>query len=311
LSKPAYGGQALIEGVMMRGQRVVVSAVRNPAGQIIYQTERLQGPLYDAPWSRWPFIRGPINLWDSMSLGVRALLFSANTAIDDGSSPEQKQAPASSAMVFGTMAFSVGMALLVFFAVPSLIASFMDSYQQINSPLISNLVEKGVRLVLLIGYIGLIGLMPDIRRVYAYHGAEHKAVNALEAGAPMDVADVQRFSTAHPRCGTSFLLFVVVISFVLFMFLGQPDPVFRVLSRIVLVPVVAAIAYELIRLAGKYQHNMFVHWLLAPGLWLQSMTTREPADDQVEVAIAALQRVIEEEAVLDGVQSPQAVAVQV
>jgi uncharacterized protein YqhQ len=279
---------------MIRGATTVVAAVRNPAGDIVYYTEQLQGPLYQAAWSKLPFIRGPINLWDTLSLGIRTLLFSANVAMEDGQS-SQPQTPASSGMVWGTMAVSLGVAMLVFFALPALVASALDQYQGITSPLISNLIEKLLRLGLLVGYIWGIGMMPEIRRVYAYHGAEHKAVNAYEAGVPMQVKDVQKFSTAHPRCGTSFLLVVVVVSFVFFLALGQPELVWRVVSRILLIPVVAGVAYELIRLGGKYQHNQVVRWLLAPGLLLQSLTTREPADDQVEVAIAALQRVIDEE----------------
>jgi uncharacterized protein YqhQ len=272
----------------------VVAAVRHPQGNIVFQTETLSGPLYQSNWAKLPLIRGPINLWDTLNLGVRALLFSANVAVDDGQSKET-QSPASSGMVWGTMALSLGLAMLVFFALPALLASLLDQYQNITSSFVSNLAEKVLRLAMLVGYIWGIGFMPEIRRVYAYHGAEHKTVNAFEAGVPLQVNDVQKYSTAHPRCGTSFLLVVVVVSFVFFLLLGQPDLVWRVLSRVLLIPVVAGVAYELIRLGGKYQHKSYVGWLLAPGLWLQSLTTREPDDDQVEVAIAAMQKVLDDE----------------
>ncbi len=287
MSAVRYGGQALIEGVMMRGPRVVVSAVRNPSGQIVTQAEHLHGIIYEKNWAKWPFIRGPLSLWDTLMLGVKALLFSANVAIE-----EEDQKPTSS-VVWGTMVVSLGLAIGVFFAIPALVAGALDQY--LASSFLSNLFEKVLRLTLLVGYVWAIGFMPDIRRVFAYHGAEHKAVNALEDGAPLKVTEVQRYSTSHPRCGTSFLLMVVIISFVLFLLLGKPPMVERIVSRIILVPVVAALAYEVIRLGSSYQNNPWVRLLLLPGLAMQSLTTREPDDSQVEVAIVALQEAIAEE----------------
>lgn len=287
MSEVRYGGQALIEGVMMRGARVVVSAVRSPSGEIVTQTEHLRGLIYEEGWARLPIIRGPLSLWDTLQLGIRALLFSANVAID-----EEEQKP-TSGVVWGTMALSLALAVGIFFVMPALVAGALDQY--IASSFVSNLLEKALRLGLLIGYIYGIGFMPDVRRVFAYHGAEHKAVNAFEAGAPLEVKQVQKYSTSHPRCGTSFLLVVVVVSFLFFLVLGQPPLIERIVSRIILIPVVAAIAYELIRLGATHQHNQLVRLLLLPGLAMQSLTTREPDDHQVEVAIAALKSVIEQE----------------
>ncbi len=294
MSEVRYGGQAIIEGVMMRGPKVVVSAVRSPSGDIVTQTEHLRGLIYEKGWARWPIVRGPLALWDTLMLGVRSLLFSANVAVE-----EEERKP-TSGMIWGTMLLSLGMAVGIFFVVPALTAGAMDpffrtSFDANTSSFLSNLMEKGVRLGLLVGYMWGIGFMPDIRRVFAYHGAEHKAVNAFEDGQPLEVATVQKYSTSHPRCGTSFLLVVMIVSFILFLMLGQPPLVERVVSRIVLIPIVAAIAYEMIRFGAAHQSNPIVRVLLAPGLAMQSLTTREPDDNQVAVAITALKAVIAEE----------------
>ncbi len=294
MSEVRYGGQAIIEGVMMRGSRVVVSAVRSPSGDIVTQTEHLRGIIYEKDWARWPFIRGPLNLWDTLMLGVRSLLFSASVAV-----AEEDQKP-TSGMVWSTMLLSLSLAVGIFFVLPALAAGALDPFFRTQfdlgvSSFLSNFLEKALRLGMLLGYIWGVGFLPDIRRVFAYHGAEHKAVNALEDGQPLDVEQVQRYSTSHPRCGTSFLLVVVIVSFVFFLLLGQPPIVERVISRIILIPVVAGVAYELIRLGASHQHNRWVRLLLAPGLAMQSLTTRQPDDSQVEVAITALRAVIAEE----------------
>ncbi|MCL4535043.1 MAG: DUF1385 domain-containing protein [Bacteroidetes bacterium] len=303
MNEVRYGGQAIIEGVMMRGGRVVVSAVRSPSGHIVTQTEHLRGLVYEKAWARWPIVRGPLNLWDTLLLGIRALLFSANIAID-----EEEEKP-TSGVIWGTMALSLAMAVGVFFVLPALVAGTLDpfirsSFEANMSSLVSNFLEKALRLGLLIGYIYGIGFMPDIRRVFAYHGAEHKAVNAFEAGAPLEVAHVKKYSTSHPRCGTSFLLVVVVVSFVLFLLLGQPPLVERIVSRIVLIPIVAAIAYELIRVGAAHQRNRLVRLLLLPGLAMQSLTTREPDEHQIEVALAALKSVIAQEQAIAAEPAP-------
>lgn len=287
MSKPSYGGQAVIEGVMIRGQRHFAVAVRDPQGEIVVHTEELKGRIYGGRWLKTPLLRGPLVLWDSLALGMRTLMFSAKIAMVEESG-EGEKVEMSSGALWGTMVAALAFAIGLFFVAPAFVMSaFVDSY--LNSSLASNLIEKIIRLGLVVGYIVLIGRLPDIRRVFAYHGAEHKAINAYETGVPLVVEQAQRFTTAHPRCGTSFLLVVVVISFVAFSLLGQPPMFERLVSRILLVPFVAAVAYEFIKFASTRENNALMRALLAPGMWLQKLTTREPDDSQVEVAIAALE----------------------
>lgn len=294
MAKTTYGGQAVIEGVMMRGQREMAVAVRDPSGTIVVHSETLTGFAYESRWAELPFVRGVFMLWDTLVLGVRTLLFSASVAA------EEKAVEMTPRMLWGTLLSALAFAVLLFFVLPVVLTGAVDQF--INSPFVSNIVEKAIRLAILIGYIGGVGLLPDIRRVFAYHGAEHKVINAYEDGAPLEVDAVSRYSTQHPRCGTSFLLIIMVVSFIFFSILGRPSLELRIVSRIVLVPVIAAIAYELIKLGGAHSRNPMVKMLLAPGLALQALTTREPALDQVEVAIAALKRVLaaEEERNLAG-----------
>ncbi len=290
LGKPSYGGQAVIEGVMIRGQRHFAVAVREPTGKIVVHTEPLKGRIYTDRWFRLPLLRGPIVLWDSLSLGMRSLMFSAKVAMAEEGEGGEKVEMSSHAM-WGTMAVALAFAVGLFFMAPALVMSaVVDNY--LSSPMLSNLIEKVIRLGLVVGYIAAIGFMPDIRRVFAYHGAEHKAINAYERGVPLAPNEVSRFSTAHPRCGTSFLLVVIVVSFIAFSLLGQPPLLERLLSRVALIPIVAAVAYELIKLGSQHDGNAFVRALLAPGMWLQKLTTREPDEAQVEVAIAAVQAAI-------------------
>ena len=289
MAKPTYGGQAVIEGVMIRGQRHFAVAVREPSGGIVVHTEPLKGRIYTNRWFKLPFLRGPIVLWDSLSLGMRTLMFSAKIAMAE--EVEGEKVELGSGAMWGTMIAALAFAVGLFFVAPAFVMSaFLDNF--LGSPVLSNLVEKAIRLGLIVGYIGVIGLMPDIRRVFAYHGAEHKAINGFEAGVELVPGVVSRFSTAHPRCGTSFLLVVVVISFIAFSLLGQPPMLERIASRVVLVPIVAALAYEVIRLGAKHERNWFMRGLLAPGMWLQRLTTREPDEAQVEVAIAAVRAAV-------------------
>lgn len=303
MSRVLYGGQAVIEGVMMRGPRHLAVAVRHPSGQIVTKTEELTGVVYRARWTRWPFVRGVLALWDALGLGMKALLFAANVAADEeddegerkvlapGEQPILPEMPAG--VMWGTLIVSLAFAVGIFFVTPVLIVGYLDRF--ITSSIVSNLVEKVIRLALILGYMGGIGLLPDIRRVYAYHGAEHKTINAFEAGVPLRVDAVRRFTTVHPRCGTTFLIVVVLVSFVLFALLGQPPILLRVLSRVVLIPVVAGVAFEVVRLAANHFDNHVVRTLMSPGLAVQSLTTREPDDSQLEVAIASLQAVLDAE----------------
>ncbi|MDA8219913.1 MAG: DUF1385 domain-containing protein [Dehalococcoidales bacterium] len=294
MSKPTYGGQAVIEGVMMRGQHHYAVAVRDPQGEIVVSVEPLKGRIYTSRWLKMPLLRGPVVLWDTLALGMKSLMFSATVALSEEEEGEKVELDSRS--MWGTMILALGFAVAVFFVGPAFVMSaFLDRF--IDSALLSNVLEKVIRLGLVVGYIALIGRMPDIKRVFAYHGAEHKTIHAFEHGLPLDAKNASRFTTAHPRCGTSFLLVVFVISFIAFALLGQPPMLERLASRVVLIPVVAAVAYELIRLGARYGNHRFVRALMAPGMWLQSLTTREPDDSMLEVAIASLQHVL----VADGV----------
>jgi uncharacterized protein YqhQ len=287
VATPTYGGQAVIEGVMMRGQREMAVAVREPSGSILVHGETLTGFVYRSRLAKLPFFRGILMLGDTMMLGIRTLMFSANVAA------AQEAVEITPRMLWGTFAVAISFAILLFFALPVVITGLLDQF--LNSAFLSNFVEKVIRLVVLVGYIASVGFLPDVRRVFAYHGAEHKVINAYEDGAPLEADTVSRYSTAHPRCGTSFLLIVVVISFVFFLLLGQPSMEIRIASRIILIPIVAGVAYELIKFGGAHHRNPVVKALLAPGLALQKLTTREPSKDQLEVAIAALKGVLSAE----------------
>lgn len=287
MTRPAYGGQAVIEGVMMRGQRDMAVAVRRPSGEVYVHNEPLTSAIYTSSWAKLPFLRGLVMLWDSLVLGTRVLMFSANIAAEEDSSatPELTSKVMWSSLVIGLL-----VAVGLFFVLPVLLVSVIDPI--LASPFWSNVVEKVFRIALVIGYIAAIGFLPDIKRVFAYHGAEHKAINAFEDGAALEPAVVNRYSTAHPRCGTSFLLIVLIVSFIAFLLLGQPPMLERVVSRIILIPIVAGVSYELIRLGAAHYSNPMVRVLLAPGMAVQRLTTREPDLSMVEVSIAALKRII-------------------
>lgn len=290
MTRPLYGGQAILEGVMMRGQRHVAVAVRHPQGHIVTRAEALPHRLHGGIIGKIPFVRGMILLWEALTLGTRALAFSAQVAAaDEDDADEPKDLPPRSTVrgtMFSTLVFGIGL----FFVVPMLIAGLFSS--QIGNAALLSLVEGLLRLLLLVGYLWLIGVTPKIGRVFAYHGAEHKAVHAQERGLELVPKAVQTCSTAHPRCGTALILVVVVISVVLFALLGHPPLWLRILSRILLVPVLIGLSYEWLRFSARRYQQLLVRLFVWPGLLLQSLTTREPADDQVAVAIAALQAVI-------------------
>jgi len=276
-----YGGQAVLEGVMMRGSRALAVAVRDPEGQIVTHVEPVNQTLYNGPISRIPFVRGLTMLWDALGLGMRSLMFSANVAMGEGEKGEAFSGP----LAWGTLIFSLAFGIGLFFVLPLVIVGFIDRW--IASSLLSNLAEGVIRLLFFIGYVWLIGLMPDIRRVFGYHGAEHKTINAYEAGAELTPSAVQRFTTLHPRCGTAFLLSVVVISILLFSLLGRPVLWLRIASRIVLIPVIAGVAYEYIRFSARHLDKAWMRAIAAPNLAMQRLTTREPDGEMVEVAIMA------------------------
>ncbi len=278
-----YGGQAVIEGVMIRGPKTMAVACRKPDGGIAVRTQTLGG-AYTGPIRRVPFVRGAIVMWETLALGMRALAFSSSVAMGE------EEGDANSRPIFGTVVVAVGIIALIFFAGPLLLANWLETL--LGSHLLVIVVEGAIRLGVIVGYVGLIGLMPDVRRVYAYHGAEHKSIHALENGDPLEPASVQRHPTAHVRCGTSFLLTVVVVSVIVFAAVGDPDLWVRIVSRIVLIPVIAAIAYEVIRLGGAFEASPITRALMWPNLALQSLTTRQPDDAQVEVALRALNEVL-------------------
>lgn len=280
---------------MMRGPHHMAVAVRDPAGQLVIHHERLSGAMYESKWSRWVFLRGVVALWDTLALGMRTLSFSANVAM--GGEDEQNAIAESNQgvqhAIWGSMIFALVAAAGLFFLLPVILANVLG--QSGESPFVHNLVESLIRLILICGYMIGIGLLPDVQRLFGYHGAEHKAVNAFEAGVDLTVPNVRPFTLLHPRCGTTFLLVVVIISFIVFAVLGHPPIVILLTSRVVLIPVIAGIGYEFLRLGATYYDRPLVRRLIAPGLAVQRLTTREPDDSMIEAAIAALKTVIAEE----------------
>ncbi len=318
MAKFYYGGQAVMEGVMMRGRKTAAMAVRCPDSSIYLYEETLSPKLYQNRLFRLPFLRGMLLLWEMLALGTRLMALSTNiatgaidptslsdrqdyqpfgaeprTAIDNDNGlldqPERPPQIGGLALAL-TLVVSLGFAIAVFFLGPLLIAGLLRN--QIGEGWLNLTVEGVIRLALLIGYLYLIGRIPDIQRVFGYHGAEHKTINAMEHGDPLDIPHVRRASRVHTRCGTGFLLLVMVVSIFVFALVGSPSFLLKIVSRIVLVPVVAGIAYELMRLGAANYRYRVVRWLLAPGLALQGLTTREPDDSMIECAIAALQRVM-------------------
>ncbi|MEK7777104.1 MAG: DUF1385 domain-containing protein [Chloroflexota bacterium] len=278
-----YGGQAVIEGVLIRGRRFSSVAVRRPDGQVATQVSPLSS-VYTGVIRRVPLVRGIVVLVETLVLGTRALMYSANVSIEQ----EGKEMGRWSMGV--TMTISLGFAVGIFFLLPLLVASLFHGFlgPGVGGDILFNVVEGGVRLALFLGYVWGIGFIPDIRRVFAYHGAEHMTVKAYEANDPLEIAHIRKYSTAHPRCGTAFLLVVMVMAILVFAFLGRPPIFWLVLSRIVLVPVIAGLAYEVIRFSGGHQNSALVRLVVAPSLMLQALTTRQPDDDQIRVAVHAM-----------------------
>ena len=293
MSKLNYGGQAVIEGVMMRGQQAYAVAVRAPSGEISIQRGALPGVLYRSKLFKLPFLRGLVVLWDSLGLGLRALTWSADVAME-----EEEDVSFSGPLAWGTVALSLALGVGLFFLLPLFLVSLVD--QHIQSPLLSNLAEGAVRLALFVGYVWGIGFMPEIRRVFAYHGAEHKTINAYEDGAPLEPARIEQYTRAHTRCGTGFLLTVLVMFVLLSTVLGRPPLLLRILSRIILIPAVAGLSYELLKLTARYyDESAILRALMTPNLALQRLTTREPERSMLEVAVAALREVLIAEGLVD------------
>ena len=290
MAKLSVGGQAVIEGVMMRGPKDVATAVRDPNGRIQVETHPVSSIADRYPILKKPMLRGTVSLVESLVLGLRSLSYSAKMAGDEDEQLTDKQ-------IAGTLIFALALASILFIAIPTGAAKFFHFIT--DDPVFLNLMEGFLRLAIFLAYLGGISRMKDIRRVFQYHGAEHKTIHCYEAGLPLTVANVQRFSRLHPRCGTNFLLIVMLVSIFVYAFLGWPSLIERIVSRILLLPVVAGISYELIRFAGRTTNPVALK-LIKPGLWLQYLTTRPPQDDMVEVAIESLKAVLPAEEILPG-----------
>lgn len=346
-----YGGQAVMEGVMMRGAHIAAIAVRDPQGNIVIHEEALNAALYRGRMSRIPFVRGLVGLWDALVLGTRALIWSANVALREeeeetpepqpaaepkagflsripllrrfinmltlsvrsmnmalgtGGSPQPAGTKSTEAFsdiaVVGMVVLSLSMGIGLFFALPAAASNIIQDMFNIKSRLAVDTIEGVVKLGIFVGYIAAIGLMEDVKRLFGYHGAEHKTINAYEAGAELVPEQVQTHSIEHPRCGTAFLLTVVLLSVVVHAITGRPDNIILlIVARVSVVPIIAGLAYEIIRFTARHSENPIIKLIIVPNLALQHLTTRQPDTSMLEVAIAALQRVLlAEEAVARG-----------
>lgn len=297
------GGQAVMEGVMMKNQDKYAVAVRKPDHEIVVEVSEYSGIMKDKKIKNMPIFRGVFNFIDSLVLGMKTLTFSASffeeeeevekkkqLSEEERKKQEQKAKKQESAMMGGTVALSVVLAVGVFMLLPYYISTFFGKF--ISSGWLVALLEGVIRLAVFVGYVAAISMMKDIRRVYMYHGAEHKCINCIEHGMELNVENVRKSSRLHKRCGTSFLLIVMLISIVVFMFIRVDSPVLKVVLRVLLVPVIAGVSYEFIRLAGR-SDNAVVNLLSKPGLWLQGLTTREPDDEMIEVGIASVEAVFD------------------
>jgi uncharacterized protein YqhQ len=288
-SNAAIGGQAVLEGVMMRGPSNWALAVRKPDGEIAEVNRPIKSVMTRHWFFRLPIIRGVIALGESLAIGFRALAISANYAAQEEGEDGEVSTELSRGSLIFAFAIAIGFALMLFKVTPALITSWLP----IETTGWFVIVEGLIRVSLFVGYLLVISLLPDLRRVFEYHAAEHKVINAYEAGEELVPEKVQRFSLIHPRCGTAFLLWVMVIAIFVFAFFGRPVWYWLIASRILLLPLIAGLAYELIRFAGKHTGNRVLMTLLAPGLWLQRLTTRQPSLDQLEVSIRALKEVLQ------------------
>ena len=287
--RQGYGGQAVIEGVMIRGPRHATVVCRRPDGTVASRARALRSS-YTGRARKTPLLRGVIILWETLHLGMWALLFSQNVALAEEPADEDKGMGVLNVI---TMLIAFSIAIGIFFLAPIVGTRWLVA--RIDPDIIAIVLEGVLRLALLLGYLALIGRMGEIRRVFEYHGAEHMTIAAWESEQALTVENVRRYSRAHPRCGTSFLLVVAVVAILVFTALGTPPLWWHLTSRIVFIPVIAAIAYEAIRFGGSHRHIRLVNWLFAPNLWLQALTTRAPQDDQIEVAITAMETALAHE----------------
>ena len=278
-----YGGQAVIEGVMIRGRRTVALACRKPNGDIYRYREPLRSPLVRSRVARFPFVRGVVVLWESLDYGIRMLMRSAEVQLDQ----EEQLGKGGNTLIMGV---ALAGALLLFIGVPYLATSLARAV--IPSSIVLNVTEGLIRLALLVGYLIAISFLPDVRRVFAYHGAEHMTIHAFEHGDPLTPERIEPYPTAHPRCGTAFLLLVVVVSIAIFAFLPRVNLLVDLVVRLALVIPVASISYEVLRLGAAHERSPVMRLLVAPGLLLQRITTRRPDARMIEVAVASLEEAI-------------------
>jgi len=279
-----YGGQAVIEGVMIRGHKAIVTAVRRPAGDVVINTRPIP-PISTGRLRRIPLLRGVVILAEAMVFGIQSLLYSANIAMEE----EEEEIPQGA--IWGMIASAVILAVVLFFLTPLFLTKLLNEY--IPNTIVFHIIEGLIRLAIFFAYLKVISLMRDIQRVFTYHGAEHKTVNAHEAGVPMEADAIRPYSTIHVRCGTSFLFVVLIIAIFVFAFIGRDILWLMIVARIVLIPVIMALGYEVVYFGAKHTGNWFVRILLTPGWLLQKMTTGEPDDRQIEVAISALNKAVE------------------
>ena len=279
-----YGGQALIEGVMMRGRDAIAVALRHPDGRIVFATERLDSGFHGNRVSRWPFVRGLVVLYETLVVGTRWLIRSA------GLQAEEEGVEIGRGAVALMLGFTAIVGIGLFFILPLVIATFTAG--SIDNGLVQHLVEGLVRVLIFLGYLVLISRTPDIARVFQYHGAEHMTIHALEHGDPLVPSAIRRYPTAHPRCGTEFLVVVIMLSILAFSLVGRQDPVVMVGSRILLIPVIAAVGYELLRLGARHRANPVVRVIMWPGILVQMITTKQPTDDMLEVAVVSMEEAL-------------------
>ena len=293
MTNAPIGGQAVLEGVMMRGPSSWALAVRKPDGDIAQVHQSISSPMARHRLFRLPVVRGVIALGESLAIGFRALAISANYQAQadakEGEEGEEVATELTRGQLIFAFAIAIGFAVLLFKVSPALLTDWIG----IKRTGWFVIVEGLIRVSIFIAYLSLISLLPDLRRVFQYHAAEHKAINAYEAGEPLEPEVVQRYSLIHPRCGTAFMLWVMVLAVFVFAFFGRPVWYWLIAERILLLPLIAGLAYELIRFAGKHQGNRVLMTLLAPGMWLQRLTTRQPSLDQLEVSIRALREVLQ------------------
>ena len=291
------GGQAVLEGVMMKNKDLYAVTVRKPNGELVIDTEEFHGVMHGSKIKNVPFIRGIFNFVDSLILGTRTLTYSADF-VEDETAKETEfdrwmnktfKDKAESVVTGLTVTLSIVLAIGIFMILPYFISSLLDTF--VRNRTILAIIEGIIRLAIFVGYVVLISAMEDIKRVYMYHGAEHKCINCIERGHELTVENAMRCSRLHKRCGTSFMLFVMMVSIIMFMFISVENPAMRLVIRILLVPVIAGISYEIIRLAGNNSNNILVKIISAPGMWLQTLTTKEPTEDMVEVAIKSVEAV--------------------